>query len=113
MRLSPRDPGAYIWCEFLGVACLMLGRDQEALRWLRKSVDLNRSYPVAQFQIAAALALLGRIEEARVETRTALASAPEFTIRRCREGVFSDNTTYLAQRERIFQGMRLAGVPEQ
>ena len=113
MRLSPRDPGACVWCEFLGVACLMLGRVQEALRWLRKSVDLNRSYPVVQFHYAAALALLGRIEEARVETRTGLASASEFTIRRCRQGVFSDNTTYLAQHERIFQGMRLAGVPEQ
>ena len=113
MRLSPRDPGAYIWCEFLGVACLLLGRDQEAVSWLRKSVDLNRSYPVAQFNYAAALALVGRIEEARAETRTGLARAPEFTIRRYREGAFSDNPTYLAQRERICQGMRLAGAPEE
>ena len=35
-----------------------------------------------------------------------------FTIRRARASASSDNPTYLAQRERIYDGMRKAGVPE-
>jgi len=27
MRLSPRDHGAYVWCDFRGIAKIMLGRD--------------------------------------------------------------------------------------
>ena len=37
---------------------------------------------------------------------------PTFTIRRYREGAVTDNATYLAQRERFYEGMRIAGVPE-
>jgi hypothetical protein len=37
---------------------------------------------------------------------------PTFTISRFRAGVGSDNATYLAQRERVYDGMRKAGIPE-
>ncbi len=112
LRLSPRDVGAYVWYAFLGSAKLLLGDDKEAVSWLRKSVEANRNYPVAQFHYAAALALCGRIEEARGEAQYGHGIAPEFTIGRYRLGVVSDNPTYLAQRERVIEGMRLAGVPE-
>jgi hypothetical protein len=51
------------------------------------------------------------------ETRQAAAQAglalhPSFTIARNRAGAPSDNPIYLAQRERIIEGMRKAGVPE-
>jgi hypothetical protein len=36
-----------------------------------------------------------------------------FTVSRLRASVPSDNPTYLAQRERLFDGMRKAGVPEE
>jgi hypothetical protein len=35
-----------------------------------------------------------------------------FTIRRFQRQLSSDNPTYLAKRERVYEGMRLAGVPE-
>jgi len=35
-----------------------------------------------------------------------------FTIRRFRDGASSNNPTFLAKRERIYHGMRMAGVPE-
>ena len=35
-----------------------------------------------------------------------------FTIRRYRALGRSDNPTYLAKRERFYDGMRMAGVPE-
>ncbi|HVP98787.1 MAG TPA: hypothetical protein VMS87_05940, partial [Roseiarcus sp.] len=35
-----------------------------------------------------------------------------FTIARCRSFAPSDNPVYLAGRERIYEGMRMAGAPE-
>ena len=39
-------------------------------------------------------------------------SRSRFTIHRYRSGAPGDNVIYLAQRERIYDGMRKAGVPE-
>jgi TolB-like protein len=110
MRLSPRDGALYIWYGFMGLAKLLLGADEEAASWLRKAVEANRNYPFPRFHLAAALARLGQIDAARREAQEALALAPDFTLRRLAR--LSDNPTYLAQSERIFEGMRSAGVPE-
>ena len=112
LRLSPRDTGAYIWCDFIGIANVMLGQDAAALPWCRRSVETNRNYPIAHFHYAAALALCGRPAEAGLEVKAGLALAPNFTIPHYREDALSDNPIYLAQRIRILDGMRLAGVPE-
>ena len=112
LRLSPRDYGAYVWCDFVGIANMMLNRDAVALSWCRKAVEANRTYPMARFHCAAALALCGRTEEAVLEAKDGLKLTPNFTIRRYRDDALSDNPTYLAQRLRILEGMRLAGLPE-
>jgi hypothetical protein len=44
--------GAYIWCDFAGIAKILLGR--EAIPWSRRSVEANRLYPMARFHYAAA-----------------------------------------------------------
>ena len=81
--------------------------------WLRRGLEANRNYPVAHFDLAAALARLGELDEARAAVQAGLALDPSFTIRRFRDvASHSDNPTYLAGRERICEGMRLAGVPE-
>ena len=96
-----------------GAAKLYLGRDEEAVAWFRRSVDANRNSTVAHFLLAAALAQLGRMSEARAATKAGLAIDATFTIERFRAGASSDNPTYLAQRERVYDGMRKAGVPEE
>jgi TolB-like protein/class 3 adenylate cyclase len=112
LRLSPNDTLAYLWIFTVGAAKLYLGSDEEAVAWFRRSVETNRNYPIPQFYLAAALAELGLLEEARAAVQAGLALDPSFTIRRFRSGASSDNPTYLAQRERIYDGMRKAGVPE-
>ena len=112
MRLSPRDMGAYIWCDFVAIAKVMLGQEAEALPWCRRSVEANRLYPIARFHYAAALALCGRAGEAALQAKDGLRLMPNFTVRRYEDDALSDNPTYLEQRERILEGMRLAGVPE-
>ena len=114
-RLSPRDTYAYIWMGLAGWAKLLIGRDEEAVAWLRRSIEANRNNPLAHFWLAAALAHLGRLNDARAATEAGLATNPTFTISRYRTGAstVSENPTFLAQRERIHDGMRKAGVPEE
>ena len=112
LRLSPREPTAYAWTLFAGMAKLHLGRDEEAVAWLRRSIDFNRNYAIGQFYLAAALAQCGKLDEARTAARGALALDPTFTIRRFRASASSENPVYLAGRERPIEGMRKAGVPE-
>jgi tetratricopeptide (TPR) repeat protein len=112
LRLSPRDIYAFRWLLYVGFAKVQLNADAEAVAWFRRSVEANRNYPPTHFGLAATLALLGSLREARAAAQAGLALDPSFNIGRFRIGASSDNATYLAGRERIVEGMRMAGVPE-
>jgi tetratricopeptide (TPR) repeat protein len=112
LRLSPRDMTTYAWLHWAGNAKSQLGADEEAAALFRRGIDANRNFAAGHFFLAAALALLGRLDEARTAAQAGLVIDPTFTIRRFRAGVSSDNAAYLAGRERMYDGMRKAGVPE-
>jgi TolB-like protein/Flp pilus assembly protein TadD len=113
LRLSPHDILSYRWISFAGHAKLLQGDDAEAVGWLRRSIEANRNYSTAHFHLAAALALLGALDEARLATQAGLALDPDFNLRSYRHfSSSSDNPTYLAGCERVYEGMRIAGVPE-
>jgi tetratricopeptide (TPR) repeat protein len=111
LRLSPRDINVFIWLFCVGLAKLCLGADQAAVDWCQRSIETNRNFPLSHFVLAAALAALGRQGEAQMAVASGLALDPSFTIERYRQGAASDHPVYLAQRERIYQLMGLAGVP--
>jgi TolB-like protein/Tfp pilus assembly protein PilF len=114
LRLSPRDTTAYQWMIWIGLAKMQLNADTEAVIWLRRGLDANRNYSTAHFSFAAALARLGELDQARAEVKAGLALDPNFTTRRYRDvaSARSDNPIYLAGRDRLIEGMRLAGAPE-
>jgi tetratricopeptide (TPR) repeat protein len=112
LRVSPRDEGIHRWLCFVGLAKLHLGADAEATEWLRRSLKANPNYPLAHFICAAALALLGRMDEALVASREGLALDPTFTIRRLKNVWLSDDPTFRVGSKRFVKGLRLAGVPE-
>ncbi len=111
-RISPSDGAAFLWTHIEGLAKLYLGKDEEAVELFRRSVDASRNYPLNHFYNAAALAHLGRQGEAEAEVKAGLAMASGFNLSRFRGGAESDNAVYLAQRERVTEGLRKAGVPE-
>jgi TolB-like protein/Tfp pilus assembly protein PilF len=114
LRISPLDHRAGTWMQYAGVAKLLAGRDEEAVTRLNRSIELNPNIlPAAYFVLAAALARVGRVHEARDAARVGLELDPGFTVARIRASPFSDNPIYLAGRERIYEGMRMAGVPEE
>jgi TolB-like protein/Tfp pilus assembly protein PilF len=112
LRLSPRDTFAFSWIATAGVAKLYLGDNEAAVAWLRRAIEVNRNLPNAHFYLAAALANLGQLNDARAAAVAGLAINPTYTINGFRAGSSSDNPTFLAQRERIYKGMQMAGVPE-
>jgi tetratricopeptide (TPR) repeat protein len=116
LGLSPGAALTYVWYSHAGEANPCLGEFEQALPWVQKSIDANRNFPWAFFLLAGCLAQLDRLDEARKEVLAGLAldpnPNPNFTIRRYRALAESDNAVYLAQRERIAEGMRLAGAPE-
>jgi TolB-like protein/class 3 adenylate cyclase len=114
LRLGPRDTMAYVWMTNGGLAKLHLGSYQQAVAWFRQAIEANRNFPPGYFWLAAALAQLGRLDEAQSGVKVGLALNPAFTISRARAAwaAMSDNPTYLAQLEPILEGMRKAGLPE-
>jgi TolB-like protein/class 3 adenylate cyclase len=112
LRLSPRDPLAYTWAVFAGMAKLHLGKDEEAAAWLRRSIEFNRNYSTAHFYLAASLAQRGKLDDARAVAAVGFTLDPTFTIRRFRDSGSSNNPVYLAGRERAIEGLRKAGIPE-
>jgi len=112
LRLSPRDTNAFAWMAIAGCAKCHLGADEEAVARLRRAVEINRNFPLAHFYLAAALAQLGKLDDARAAATAGFAFNPDFTIRRFRTGVSSDSPIFLAQRERVYDSMRMAGVPD-
>jgi tetratricopeptide (TPR) repeat protein len=112
LRLSPRDISVFRWMMFVGIAKAQLGADDEAIAWLRRGIEANRNQPMLHFHLAAALARLGALGEARIAAEAGLALNPGFTIRRYRARLWSDNPTYLDFRERNYEAMRMAGIPE-
>ncbi|HZR03545.1 MAG TPA: adenylate/guanylate cyclase domain-containing protein [Burkholderiales bacterium] len=114
-RLSPRDTQAHRWLVWIGYAKAQLNADAEAAVWIRRGLDVNGNYSLAHFFLAAALARMGELDQARAAAQAGLALDPSFTVRR-----FIDATdarglcdpVFLAGRKRDIEGMRLAGVPE-
>lgn len=112
LRLSPRDSNAYLWMSMAGVAKLFAGRNEEAIGRFRRSLEMNRNNPNTLFMMAAALAEVGRVDEAKAAVQAGLVFAPMFTVGRYRTSAFSNHPDYLAQRERVIVGLLKAGLPE-
>jgi TolB-like protein len=115
LRLSPRDTNAYLWMTNVGIAKNQVASWEQAAACFRRSIEANRNFPLTYFQLAAALAQLGRLDEARSAAKAGLALDPAFAVSRARSHwtAMSDNPTYLAKTEAILEGMRKAGVPEE
>ncbi len=115
LRLSPRDTWAYAWMTHVGAAKSHVGSYEQAVAWFRRAIEANRNFPHTYFHLAAALAQLGRLDEAHSAVKAGLALNPAFAIFRAHAAwtAMSADPTYLAQLEPIFDGLRKAGVPEQ
>jgi TolB-like protein len=108
MRLSPFD--SWVWAAFDAQAMshLLRGRYDEACRAAYKSVQANPAHSITYVQLAAALAKLGRLNEARAAATRVLELQPAFRYSRQFAGV----NCAPALAEALGGALRAAGLPE-
>jgi tetratricopeptide (TPR) repeat protein len=115
--LDPSNIDALVGMALVNTSSVHL-TDNRAARMAEAEAVLNKALSNAP-QHAVAHMLLGVVQmytnravNSIAECERALALDPGFTMRRYRAHPPSDNPIFLAGRERIYEGMRLAGVPE-
>ena len=114
IRLSPRDPVVGHWFAMIGMAQLHLGHFTEAVSWLARAVEADNSSPTAlqRAYFISALALAGRVTEARAALTEFRESNPSANIASLRNRAYSKAPSFIAQREGLYEGLRIAGLPE-
>jgi len=104
LRLNPHPPSYYFWD--LGQARYAAGQYEATIKSLRNEATYRTG---SRRLLAAALAQVGRLDEAREEGRLFLAMNPHFRISYWVETQpFRD----MATRDRFVEGYRKAGLPE-
>ena len=80
IQLSPRDPQLAAWCYQLALTYIHQRRDDEAVKWARRAVEINPNLRYPYRVLAAALALSGRVDDAQLVANEMLRRYPEETI---------------------------------
>jgi len=117
IHLSPRDPllgwfyGEKAW------ALLMQQKNDLAIEWLRRTLKIHPDIPIQYALLASALALTGRQAEASeaLERYLSLKATTSKTIAEFRpqHRALSDNPKWLAYSDRLIEGLRKAGMPDE
>lgn len=107
-RLNPVDPRAHVTLNGIAMAHFHAGRFDDAERWARLALAERPDWNVAQRYRAAALAHLGREEEAKAAVAELLRRQPNSSLRRSRMSNFQFAYMY----EQYLGGLAKAGLPE-
>jgi adenylate cyclase len=112
IQLSPRDPQLAEWYYQLAITYVHQQRDDEAVEWARRGVEVNPNLRYPYRILAAALALSGRVDEARTVAAELRRRYPKETISAFLVREPWTDPGYRAGQNREITGMRLAGIPE-
>jgi TolB-like protein/Tfp pilus assembly protein PilF len=104
LRINPLPAAWYFMAQ--GKIQYALGKYEDAVRTLRNPVTYRTA---SRRYLAASLAQLGRVEEARNEAALFMASNPRFTIGHWVSSTQFENE---ATKAHFIEGYRLAGLPE-
>lgn len=105
MRLSPRDPKIGAWHEGLGFAKFGLGHYAAAIDEYHKALDAGFRIYYVYTELAAALALEGKMEEAKTAVAEARRLNPKASVK--------DAIAKAPDVPPLFDGLRKAGLPEE
>lgn len=108
LRLSPFDPWAFAAFDAQAMSHLLRGRYDEACRAAYRSVQANPAHSITHVQLTAALAMLGRLEEARVAATRVIELHPTFRYGRQFQGVGCAPALAAV----LGDALRTAGLPE-
>jgi tetratricopeptide (TPR) repeat protein len=114
MKISLRDPNIGYMQYRLGLANLLLGNVDEAIRWYEKAVQ---TYPFrwdAYLQLGAAFSLKGDKAGAQAALAEAVKRRPDYaTIAGVRKHSISNRPKFVEMEQRtLIEGLHKAGMPE-
>jgi predicted Zn-dependent protease len=113
IRLSPHDSNLGEWYLSIGIARFMMDLLEEAIIWLRRSTEANPELGINYSVLASAYSLACHDEEAGAALSEYRRHHPTMTINTMRSSPrYSDHPAYLAWRERLYDGLHKAGLPE-
>jgi TolB-like protein/tetratricopeptide (TPR) repeat protein len=108
IRLSPFDPWTFAAYDAQAMSHFVRGRYPEACRAAYRSVQANPEHSITYVQLAAALAKLGRLTEAKAAAARVLELHPGFRYGRQFQGV----NCAPALAEPLGEALSAAGLPE-
>jgi adenylate cyclase len=108
IRLNPRDISIFFRYSGLAMAHFVSGRYSEAVQWARKCIHRKPIWRVGHAVLAASLAQLNLIEEAKAAVDNYLEIIPDETISKLRFLPFKNHIDARSLEE----GLQKAGLPE-
>ncbi len=112
IRLSPNDPWLQFYFAHRGMAEFVIGHYDTAIEWFQRSIQRNPDFPTTHRLLASACALKGDLEKARAALKELKRLDPDFSIavytRRLKQAYKHEQDF-----ERVIEGLRLAGAPEE
>jgi adenylate cyclase len=109
IRTNPKDPSIFFRYSGLAGAHFAAGRYLEATQWARKSVQRKPSWRGGHAYLAASLAQLNLLEEAKEAVINYLEHFPDETISNLLKLYMSEKSDFA---KRFEEGLRKAGLPE-
>jgi adenylate cyclase len=108
IRSNPRDVSIAFRFTSVALAHYLAGRYAEAEEWARKAVYRKPNWYMGHTMLAASLAQLDRLKEAKEAVATYLQIFPDAKISALKEHPFKNPSDVL----RLEEGLRKAGLPE-
>jgi adenylate cyclase len=113
IQLSPRDPLLNTWYFYICHAHTHLAQFEATVDWCLRSIAV-KPFWIAYADLAASYAWTGRESEAQGAVAELRRMKPNYTVTQwLNDGNgWSDNPIFLAEFQRIAEGLRKAGLPE-
>jgi tetratricopeptide (TPR) repeat protein len=116
LRISPKDPEAFLWHLDLCGAHLLLHEYKEAIEECRRSINMNNSYDsfAGYILLISAYGATGQMEQARQALAELYKREPGVRVHWYRESnyAYSSNPQYRREIDDIVDGLRKGGMPE-
>jgi tetratricopeptide (TPR) repeat protein len=107
LRISPLDSRIHLFLSGMALGHVMLGQFEEAAGLARKSVDNNPQFIFGHKVLAASLAGMGQLVEARAVAARVMKIDPFYSLSHTRR-LYKSGTGI----DRYLDGMRKAGFPD-
>lgn len=115
LRVSPKDPFAFVWHWNLCHAHMHLHEYKEAIEACRRSVNMNNSFWTPYVDLISAYGATEQLEQARQTLADFNKIRPNFTVQWFREFGYaiSSNPQFRREFDDILDGLRKGGVRKQ